>query len=348
MYRTLLGAAVGAGAYFAYRAIKPRYEFRNRHVLITGGSRGLGLVMARRLGACGARVTICSRDPAELVRAEADLIARGAQAIAVECDVTSAGRVDDMVTVARRLQGPIDVLINNAGVIQVGPMDQMRLEDYEQSLAACFWAALYTTRAVIPEMKARRCGRIVNIASMGGKVAVPHLLPYSAGKFALVGFSQGLRAELAKYGIVVTTVCPGLMRTGSHLNAQFKGQHEKEYRWFAAGGSLPFLSMNADRAARKILESVARGDAEFLLGWSAKLAVAMNAVCPNLTSNMLSLIDRWILPDPAGSSTKYASGKLSRGRLPGITTVLSDRAAASNNEVEAAVHTPCRPAGSPV
>ncbi|HEY1187856.1 MAG TPA: SDR family oxidoreductase, partial [Gemmata sp.] len=222
MNRGLLLTALGVGGYLTYRALKPRYDFRNRHVLITGGSRGLGLVLARQLAGSGARLSICSRDASELSRALGELEGAGARVAAIECDVTDRDRVRELVAVARQRNGPIDVLINNAGVIRVGPAETMRAEDYEQSLQTHFWAPLYTTLEVLPEMKARRSGRIVNVASVGGKVAVPHLLPYSAGKFALVGFSDGLRAEVARHGIVVTTACPGLMRTGSHLNAEFK------------------------------------------------------------------------------------------------------------------------------
>src|SRR5262249_27423888 len=168
--------------------------------------------------------------------------------------------------------------------------------DYEEAMRTHYWAALYTSLEVIPEMKARRTGRIVNISSIGGKIAVPHLLPYTGSKFALTGLSQGLRAELAKYGIAVTTICPCLIRTGSHLNAEFKGRHEEEYAWFAAGGSFPGFSMNAECAARKILDACARGDAEVVLGLPAKLAVAAFGICPNLTSAVLSLADRWIMP----------------------------------------------------
>jgi NAD(P)-dependent dehydrogenase (short-subunit alcohol dehydrogenase family) len=296
MSRSLLYAALGFGGYLAYRAIKPRYDFRGRHVLITGGSRGLGLVMARQLAAASARLTVCSRDGHELLRAEDDLAGRGARVLAVECDVTYRDRVREMVAVARRGNGPIDVLINNAGVIRVGPVEEMREEDFEQSLLTHFWAVLYTCLEVIPEMKARRAGRIINVASFGGKVAVPHLLPYSAGKFALVGFSTGLRAELARHGIVVTTVSPGLMRTGSHLNAEFKGGHADEYAWFTAGNATPGLSMGAEPAARAILAACAVGDAELVLGLPAKAAVAANALCPNLTADVMAAVNRWVLP----------------------------------------------------
>jgi short-subunit dehydrogenase len=344
MNRSLLLAALGAGGYLAYRALKPRYDFRDKHVLITGGSRGLGLVLARQLADADARLSVCSRDPGELARAEAELTERGARVVAAECDVTDQDRVREFVAVARQKNGPVDVLINNAGVIRVGPVEEMREEDFDQSLRTHFWAALYTTLDVLPEMKARRSGRIVNVASFGGKVAVPHLLPYSAGKFALVGFSDGLRAEVAKDGIVVTTVCPGLMRTGSHLNAEFKGRHEEEYSWFALGGGLPGFSMNAECAARKIIAACARGDAEAVLGLPAKLAVAARALCPNLIAEIAALVNRWLLPEPGGIGTAVARGSESRGKLPAFVTTLSDRASAANNELHAAAVPPPLPA----
>ena len=177
MNRALLAAAAGVGGYLAYRALRPRYDFRDKHVMITGGSRGLGLVLARQLAARGARLSICSRDPSELVRAVGDLTARGANVVAVECDVTDRGRVREFVAIARQKNGPVDVLVNNAGMIRVGPVEEMREEDFEASLRTHFWAALYTTLEVVPDMKARGAGRIVNVASIGGKIAVPHLLP---------------------------------------------------------------------------------------------------------------------------------------------------------------------------
>ncbi|MBA4064188.1 MAG: ketoacyl reductase [Isosphaera sp.] len=332
MTRAAWLAALGAGGYLAYRAFRPRYDFRDRHVLVTGGTRGLGLVMARQLAAAGARLSVCSRDPAEVARAAADLTARGARVVAAACDVTDRDRVREFVAAARRGNGPVDVLVNNAGVIRVGPVEEMTEDDFEQSLRTHLWAALYTTLEVLPEMRARRAGRILNVSSFGGKVAVPHLLPYTAGKFALVGLSHGLRAELAKDGVVVTVVCPGLVRTGSHRNAEFKGRHDEEYAWFALGNATPGLSMSAEAAARKALAACARGDAEAVLGLPAKLAVAAQGVAPNLFAGLLALVNRWVLPDPGGIGTAAARGRDSRGALPEFVTAHTDRAAARNNE----------------
>jgi short-subunit dehydrogenase len=344
MNRALLLAALGTAGYLAYRALKPRYDFRDKHVLITGGSRGLGLVMARQLADAGARLSVCSRDPSELTRAVDDLHSRGVKVVAVECDVTDRSRVRELVAVARQRNGPVDVLVNNAGVMRVGPLEEMRIEDYEYAMRTHFWANLYASLEVIEEMKARRTGRIINITSIGGKIAVPHMLPYTASKFAEVGLSHGLRVELAKYGIVVTTVCPGLMRTGSHLNAEFKGRHEEEYAWFATGVSMPGFSMNAERAASKILAACARADAEVVLGLPFKLAVAALGIAPNLMDNVLALADRWILPEPGGIGSGVAKGRQSRGKLPEVVTTLNDRAAAENNELHSAGVPPPLPA----
>ena len=229
--------------------------------------------------------------------------------------------------------GAVDVLVNNAGTISVGPMEVMTIEDYEKAMKTHFWGPLYTTLAVLPQMKARGDGRIVNVSSIGGKIAVPHLLPYTASKFALTGFSEGLGAELAKDGIYVTTVVPGLMRTGSPRNALFKGRHRAEYAWFAISDSLRLTSMDADSAARQVLKACRYGDAEVILSVQAKLAVKFNAMFTNLTIDLNSLIER-ALPAPGGNGTLAVPGKESVSKwTPSWLTSLSDRAARENNEI---------------
>ncbi len=348
MNRLLMMTAAGAGAYTAYRALTgPGVGyFRGKNVLVTGGSRGLGLVLARQLAEAGARLAICARDPDELARAYEDLKARGGRVVAVECDITDRDRVRELVAVARRRLGSIDVLVNNAGVIGVGPLESMRTEDFERAMRTHYWATVYTCLEVIPEMKARRDGRIVNVTSIGGKIAVPHLLPYTGSKFAQVGLSEGLRAELAGHGVRVTTIVPGLMRTGSHVQAEFKGRHDEEYAWFALGNATPGLSMNAERAARKILRAAARGDAELILTLPARLAVVAQALFPNLFADLTGLVNRWVLPSPGGVGTLRVKGRDSRGKLPEVVTTLSDRAAAANNETPAIGQPPVPQAAS--
>jgi NAD(P)-dependent dehydrogenase (short-subunit alcohol dehydrogenase family) len=326
-------AASGLTALGLLRRRRATFSLRGRSVVITGGSRGLGLVMAREFAREGARLAILARDGDELERAALDLRGRGADVLPLVADVR---RQDDVVSAVRRVEearGAVDVLVNDAGIIQTGPFEHMTLADFEDSLATHFWGALYAIEAVLPGMRRRGEGRIVNIASVGGRVGVPHLSSYCAGKFALVGLSECLHSELRPAGIAVTTVLPGLMRTGSHLQARFKGRHEAEFAWFASFGSLPVSSMDADRAARRIVAACRRGDSSLVLTLSARLAIALNGVAPGLVGEVLGAV-AGLLPGPSGpEGDESRTGAESRSRLPRLVTVLTDAAARRNNEV---------------
>jgi short-subunit dehydrogenase len=328
--------ALALGAMAAGRLIwrkMTEYDLRNKTVLITGGSRGLGLVLAREFALEGAQVAICARDEEELEQARIDLDNRSSEVLTVKCDVTNASEVENMVNHVRERFGKIDVLVNNAGTIQVGPLEVMNREDFDKAMQAHFWGPLNTMLAVLPEMRQRRDGRIVNISSIGGKIAVPHLVPYSASKFALVGLSKGLRAELRKDGVVVTTVCPGLMRTGSPRNANFKGKHREEYAWFSISDSLPGISIKAERAARQIVDACKHGRAELIISIQAKLAATFDAVFPEFSAEMLALVNL-LLPGPGGIGAGTAKGRDSASSWsPSWLTALTEDAALKNNEM---------------
>jgi NAD(P)-dependent dehydrogenase (short-subunit alcohol dehydrogenase family) len=309
-----------------------QYDFKDKTILITGGSRGLGLVMAREFANEGARLAICARDEEELQQARLDLEKFGVDVLTVPCDVTNRESVNKMIATVNSQFGTIDVLINNAGVIQVGPIEVMTPEDFEQAMQAHFWGPLNTIMAVLPSMREKKAGRIVNISSIGGKVSVPHLVPYSASKFALVGLSKGLRAELMKDGIFVTTVCPGLMRTGSPRNADFKGKHRFEYAWFSISDALPLLTVSAENAARQVVAACRQGRAELVISIPAKVAVTFDALFPELTSQMLALTNRF-LPAPGGVGTERMKGRDSASAWsPSWLTTLNEEAALRNNE----------------
>lgn len=333
--KALWWAGAGLASWLAYRAYRATkaYSFTGKTVFITGGTRGLGLVMARQLAREGAHLAVCARDPEEVQRAEEDLSQRGALVVAQTCDLRYRDRVRAFLDEVRRELGPVDVLINNAGIISVGPIETMKLEDFYDSMAINYFAALHTILEVLPEMQQRRQGRIVNVTSIGGKISVPHLLPYSASKFALVGLSEGLRAELAKDGIVVTTICPFLMRTGSPRNASFKGQHRAEYAWFAVSDSIPGVAMHAERAARRVLRACRYGEAEVVLSLPGKLAALAHGIAPGLVSDINGLVNRW-LPGPGGIGTQSALGWESESKIvPSWVTEPSERAARENNEM---------------
>jgi NAD(P)-dependent dehydrogenase (short-subunit alcohol dehydrogenase family) len=328
-------AAVGAALFTLARRAARAISFDGKSVLIVGGSRGLGLVIARQLALEGARVTLAARDLDELERAARDLESRGAsQVTTVVCDIRDRTQVERMVGEVAAARAGLDVLINDAGIIQVGPAAHMTIEDFENAMSTHFWGPLYTTLAALPHLKQSATPRIVNISSIGGKIAVPHLLPYSASKFALVGLSAGLHHELAREGIRVTTVCPGLMRTGSTYNARFKGKHRLEFAWFHLADAVPGLSVDAGSAARQIIESCRRGDAELVISLPARLAVVAQALCPNTMAALMSVTNR-LLPKAAGADgNEDRSGWQSVSRAaPSVLSRSSDRATLENNEV---------------
>jgi len=331
---TKVAIAASAGLLVRAAINKGReYSFRNKVVLITGGSRGLGLVLAREFARNGAKLAICARDTEELERARNDLSARGAEVITVECDLTKRTSIDELMARVRDNYGRIDALVNNAGIIEVGPVEVMTLADFRKAMDTHFWGPLYALLAVVPEMQRRGEGRIINIASIGGKVSVPHLLPYCSSKFALVGLSEGLHAELAKDGVVVTTVCPGLMRTGSARNASFKGKHRAEFALFSLSAALPLTSMSAERAARQIIAASRRGDAEVILSIQAKVAALFHGIFPGMSSELFGLVNEF-LPAAGGIGDRSAKGKDSASVVaPSILTALNDRAAIRNNEM---------------
>jgi len=327
--------ALGAGAYALKSAFNHffDYDLKDKTVLITGGSRGLGLVMAREFAREGARLVLCARDEQELDQARLDLEKSGAEVMTARCDVTNRHDVMAMVANVYTQLGSIDVLVNNAGVIQVGPLEVMTHEDFELAMQAHFWGPLNTIMAVLPSMREKKAGRIVNISSIGGKVSVPHMIPYSASKFALVGLSKGLRAELMKDGIKVTTVCPGLMRTGSPRNADFKGKHEFEYAWFSISDAMPLLSVSAENAARQVVSACKRGQAELVISVPAKIAVLFDSLFPETMSQMLALANG-LLPKAGGVGTERMKGRDSTSSWsPSWLTTLNEEAALRNNEV---------------
>jgi NAD(P)-dependent dehydrogenase (short-subunit alcohol dehydrogenase family) len=303
----LTGIVAAAAAYAALHSSSPRRR-PGQVVLITGGSRGLGLALAERYARAGARIVLAARDLEELITARHTLLDRGAiespdDVLLIPADLTDATQASMLVDHTISHFGRIDVLINNAGIIEVGPVENQPIAAYRRAMATNFFAALYTTHAALPHLLRRNPGdddaAIVNIASIGGKFAMPHMLPYVASKFALVGFSEGLHAELRHKGVRVTTVCPGLMRTGGEAHADYTGQTKKEQRWFTLAARTPILTASVRHAANKIYNAVAAGRAEITITPQAWLAARVAGIAPETTQYLASLANHLLLPDPS-------------------------------------------------
>jgi NAD(P)-dependent dehydrogenase (short-subunit alcohol dehydrogenase family) len=276
-------------------------------VIVTGGSRGLGLAIATRFAHHPVKLVLASRNLAELQQAQATLLARYPHLHPedfhlVAADLSKPEECHRLITEAIARFHRIDVLINNAAIIDVGPLESQTLEIFERTMQINFFAALYTTWAALPHLRKQqalsgdRRASIVNIASIGGKIAVPHMLPYSAAKFALVGFSEGLHAELRHKGIRVTTVCPGLMRTGGEAHANFLGNADAERRWFNFAAQTPGITVSTDYAANRIYNAVAAGRAEITISPQAWLAARFGGLCPEALQYANALTNEHLLP----------------------------------------------------
>ncbi|HEX7359952.1 MAG TPA: SDR family oxidoreductase [Bryobacteraceae bacterium] len=325
--------AIVAGTVFARRAARAPLALAGKTVLITGGSRGLGLSLAYELGRCGCRIAICARDAAELEAAQAQLAEQNIEAAVFPADIANPEEARALVERAIEHFGRLDILVNNAGSIKVAPFEALEHSDFEEAMNLMFWAPVNLSLAVLPHMRREDGGTIVNIASVGGRVSVPHLLPYCCAKFALTAFSTGLGAEL-RAPLHMLTVVPGLMRTGSYLNAKFRGQAEQEFAWFSLLGNLPAFSVSADHAARTIREAMEHRKYTCTISLPANLLIRSEAVFPETTRIALAATSDWLLPDAHGQ-TKVVPGKFmvaDFGRIFQAFTSLGRQAAENLNE----------------
>jgi short-subunit dehydrogenase len=298
----LLGASALALRFWPTLA----YTFRNRSVVITGSSRGLGLALAEQFLRQGARVALLARDTDELDRAQELLQQRvSGQIFTISCDVTEPAEVKRAFEQVEGVFGRIDILVNNAGAIVLGPVESMERADFDALLELQVHAIVQATQTVVPIFRSHGGGRIVNICSIGGKIAIPHMSTYCAAKFALAGLSAVMAAELASSNITVTTVFPGLMRVGSNIQAVIKGDHEMEFAWFSLGNVMPVVSVSAEYAARAILSGVRAGDAQVIFPTTAKLAVFAENNFPELFAFALRSAARFF---PQGQSLERKTG----------------------------------------
>ncbi|KYF79456.1 hypothetical protein BE18_02395, partial [Sorangium cellulosum] len=251
------------------------------------------------------------------------------------CDLGDRAAAEAFIDGVARAFGRIDVLVNNAGVIQVAPMQDLRVEELDEAMRSNYWSAVYATRRALPHLeKQGRAARIVNVTSIGGRVAVPHLLGYNASKFAMMGFSESLQAELS-YGSArgprVTTVIPGPMRTGSIYNAEFGGDPRREFGWFGLASSIPLATIDARRAARRVVAAAREGRAEVKLGLSSHLLSWAHGVAPQMTVRLMGLVNA-LLPAPRGAAGTTRGRDLRAPAQGSALLRLSNEAARRNNE----------------
>lgn len=303
--------------------------------LVVGASRGLGFLIAEDLVRRGHDVVLSSRDVEQLERARARLesVDPDAALWCLPCDVSQRDQVDALVQGAETQTGGIDVCVIVAGVIQVGPFAATREEHFRQSMDVMAWGPIHIAQALVPRMVERGYGCVGVVSSVGGRVPAPRLLPYTAAKFAALGFAEGLAVELAGTGVTATAVIPGLMRTGSHEAATYFGDARRQYAWFASLASMPVITVNAESAAHTIVGGVLAGRRVVHVGWVAKVASLAHGVAPGLVIRGSQLVSRVL---PRGEDPTIVSGsQVRRGlrsRLVDRLTVRADIAAQRSNE----------------
>jgi 3-oxoacyl-[acyl-carrier protein] reductase len=216
--------------------------------LVTGGSGGIGLAIARRLGEMGARVSICGRNPAKLDRAAASLRAAGIEVLALQADVTRAEQIASLVQKTHTDLGPIDILVNNAGIGLFGPFQEKSEADWDAALDTNLKSVFLVSREVAPEMIHRKTEHIINISSLAGKSTFANGAIYCASKWGLMGLTGCMAEEMRAHGIRVSVICPGSVAT------DFSGQSAKD----------PSRTLQPDDVAHAVASLVTQAPGSFI------------------------------------------------------------------------------------
>lgn len=188
-------------------------SLENRGAVITGGGRGIGAATARALASAGARVVVSARSVEQIEAVKDELCQAGHEAWAIACDVTNAEQVQELERQTLELMGPVQILVNNAGIASSAPLKHLTLEEWNRLLAVNATGPFLCTQAFMPGMLETGWGRVINVASIAGKIGAPYISGYCASKHAVVGFTRAIAAEVAAKGVTVNAVCPGYVDT---------------------------------------------------------------------------------------------------------------------------------------
>jgi NAD(P)-dependent dehydrogenase (short-subunit alcohol dehydrogenase family) len=278
----------------------PYDRFAGRHVLVTGAASGIGQATALELAHRGARLSLADIDGAG-VRATADRArALGSDAFPYEVDMARADLVDALAARTLRERGPVDVLLNNAGVAVVAPFLQTSAADWEWVQAVNVWGPIRLTRAILPSMLERRSGQVVMVASLAGLVGAPGLVAYGTTKFALVGFAEGLRLEVAEAGVSVTVVCPGFVRTNFASASRYKN---RDFRRFLHEPP-SWYGLSKEAVAARVADAIAAHAPMLVLG-PEKVAWWLKRLAPDAAFTVTRWAARWA---GIGAGAGVASG----------------------------------------
>jgi short-subunit dehydrogenase len=255
-----------------------RLDLTGARIILTGASSGIGHALALRLAEQGGRLVLASRNQERLAALADAVRARGGSAVALPTDVTDPAQRARLIEQALEALGGLDILINNAGVGARGFFEDVSEERLRRIMEVNFFAATELTRSALPHLRRGRQPMIVNVASVLGRRAIPGMAEYCASKFALVGWSEAVRPELARHGAHVLVVCPGGIETEFDTNMIERGRPMAR-RW---------RRMSADRCAQLIVAAMRRRKNEVVITAEAKLALWVNRAAPRLLDWVLT------------------------------------------------------------
>jgi short-subunit dehydrogenase len=261
-----------------------RLDLRGARVLLTGASSGIGAALALRLAEQGARLVLASRNRAQLEDVAGQVCQRGGEAVVVPADVADPAQRAQLIETTVAALGGLDILINNAGVGAMGWFAEASEERLRRIFEVNFFAAVELTRLALPHLCRGRQRLLVNVSSVVGRRGIPGAAEYAASKFALTGWSESLRPELARQGIHVLVVTPGTIDTG------FKN-HLLEQRFLLNWQNR--RGMPADRCARHIVSAIQRRRHEVVITLGSKLLLWLNRLSPRLVD---FLMERFAVP----------------------------------------------------
>lgn len=250
-------------------------NFHGKTVLITGASRGIGRAIALELAHQGVdRILLVARSYPHLADLADEIRALGIEAIPLCFDLTQPTEVSIAIAQTWKTYGPIHLLVNCAGVAHQAPFLKSRLRQVQQEIDTNLIGMYTVTRLIARRMATQRNGHIVNVSSLMGKVAAPSMATYSATKFAILGFTQALRCELAQYNVKVTSLLPSLTDTDMVRNFAW-------FRWV--------VPMTPQHVARSLIKGLRRDAKEIVVGWQGHLAVWCSRLAPWLLEKILLL-----------------------------------------------------------
>lgn len=251
-------------------------DVRGKTSVVTGASMGIGAAVARRLAAAGSRVVALARGRDKLEQLAAEVRAAGGEAVAQPCDLGRAEAIYETMDRVAREVGPVDILVNNVGAGTFKPLDAMTRAEVATALTTPFPAAVVACHAVVPAMKARGRGQIVNITSPAAYFPLPNMVPYTASRFAMRGLSLALREELAPHGIGVSLVCPSKVDTG------YFERNDADFSWYPRISSA-FPTLQPAQVAEEVLRAILDDRREHVFPWRLKAAVGMFERMPRVS-----------------------------------------------------------------